>query len=100
MSNNDYSKSFRIRVAKEATNPEMKGMEEYIAKKYGIRVTTVLRWADIYREYGENGLGAKISSPTKKSDRELQLEKENAALREEVEILKKAAAFLAEVGRR
>ena len=100
MSKNHYGKTFRVRVAKEATSPEMQGMEEHIAKKYGIRVGTVLRWAEIYREYGENGLGSKISSPTKKSDRELQLEKENAALREEVAILKKAAAFLAEVGRR
>ena len=95
-----YSKSFRVQVAKEAIKPEMKGMEEHIARKYGIRPSTVVRWAAIYREFGESGLGKKISSPTKKSDRELQLEKENAALREEVEILKKAAAFLAEVGRR
>ena len=100
MSRGIYSKSFRIQVAKEATSPEMKGMEEHIAKKYGVRVDTVQRWADIYREYGENGLGKRISSPHKKSDREAQLEKENAALKEEVAILKKAAAFLAEVGRR
>lgn len=100
MSKNGYSKSFRIQVAKEATDPRMKGMEELIAKKYGVRSSTVVRWAEIYREYGENGLGAKISSPSKKSDKEIQLEKENAELREEVAILKKAAAFLAEVGRR
>lgn len=97
---NGYSKSFRVKVAWEATQPEMKGMEEHIARKYGIRPSTVDRWAAIYREYGENGLGNKISSPTKKSDRELQLEKENAELKEEVAILKKAAAFLAEAGRR
>ena len=95
-----YSKSFRVKVAKEAIQPEMKGMEEHIARKYGIRPTTVERWAAIYREFGESGLGRKISSPTKKSDREIQLEKENAELKEEVAILKKAAAFLAEVGRR
>ena len=96
-----YSKSFRIRVAQEATDPKMQGMEEHIAKKYGVRVKTVLRWAEIYREYGKAGLGRGITNPiTKKSDREIQLEKENAELKEEVAILKKAAAFLAEVGRR
>ena len=100
MSRNVYSKSFRVRVAKEATSPEMKGMEEHIAQKYGIREDTVRRWADIYKEYGEYGLGRRISSLNKKSDREIQLEKENAALKEEVAILKKAAAFLAEVGRK
>lgn len=35
----------------------------------------------------------------KRTDREKELEKENAELREEVEILKKAAAFLANVKR-
>ena len=39
------------------------------------------------------------SKGIRKSNRELELEKENAALREEVEILKKAAAFLANVKR-
>ena len=72
---NGYSKSFRVKVAKEAIQPEMKGMEEHIAKKYGIRPSTVERWTAIYREFGENGLGKKISSPTKKSDKEIQLEK-------------------------
>ena len=95
-----YSKRLRIAVAKEASLPEMKGMEEHIARKYGIKPGTVRRWAAIYQQYGENGLGKHINSPDKKSDREIQLEKENAALREEVEILKKAAAFLADVGRR
>lgn len=97
---NGYSKSFRVKVAKEATQPEMKGMEEYIARKYGLRPSTVEKWAAIYQEFGENGLGKRISSPTKKSDREIQLEKEVAELQEEVAILKKAAAFLAEAGRR
>ena len=95
-----YSKSFRVKVAKEASAPEMKGMEEHIAKKYGLRSGTVSKWAQIYQEYGENALGKGISSANLKSDREIELEKENAALKEEVEILKKAAAFLADVGRR
>ncbi len=100
MGQNQYSKSFRIKVAKEASLPEMKGMEEHIARKYGIKPGTVLKWKQIYQEYGENALGRKIGSPNKKTDRELRLEKENRELREEVEILKKAAAFLAELGRK
>jgi transposase len=94
-----YNKSFRVKVAKEASRSEMKGMEEHIAKKYGLRVSTVLKWKGLYQEYGETALGRNLSSFNKKSDREIELEKENAALREEVEILKKAAAFLANVGR-
>ena len=94
-----YSKSFRIRVAREASDPEMKGMEKHIADKYGIREGTVRRWRQIYEEYGENALGRSINAVKKKTDREISLEKENAELREELEILKKAAAFLANVGR-
>lgn len=99
MGRNHYSKSFRIRVAKEAAQPEMKGMEEHIAEKYGLRVSTVRRWKQIYEEYGENALGRNINSLEKKTDREIALEKELEELKEEVAILKKAAAFLANVGR-
>ena len=94
-----YTKGFRIRVAKEAADPEMKGMEKHVADKYGIRECTVRRWRQIYEEYGENALGRNINAIEKKTDREIELEKENAELREELEILKKAAAFLANVGR-
>ena len=86
-------------MAKEASDPEMKGMEKHIADKYGLRESTVRRWRQIYKEYGENALGRNLSAVEKKSDREIRLEKENAELREELEILKKAAAFLASVGR-
>ena len=74
-------------------------MEKHIADKYGIREHTVRRWRQIYEEYGENALGRNINSLEKKTDREIELEKENEELREELEILKKAAAFLANVGR-
>lgn len=94
-----YTKGFRIRVAKEAAYPEMKGMEKHIADKYGLKESTVRRWRQLYEEYGENALGRNITAIKKKTDREIELEKENAELREELEILKKAAAFLANVGR-
>ena len=90
---NHYSKSFRIRVAKEASDPGMKGMEKHIADKYRLRESTVRKWRQVY------ALGRNISAVEKKTDREIRLEKENAELREELEILKKAAAFLANVGR-
>ena len=94
-----YTKSFRVNVAKEAVRPENKGLEHVIARKYGIRPGTVVKWAQLYEQYGENSLSRGKLTSERKSDRERQLEKENAALREEIEILKKAAAFLAKVGR-
>lgn len=94
-----YTKEFRINVAKEALRPENKGLEHIIAQKYGIKPWTVIKWAQLYEQYGESSLSKGNLTPERKSDRERQLEKENAALREEIEILKKAAAFLAKVGR-
>ena len=94
-----YTKDFRIKIAKEACRPENEGLEHIIAQKYGIRPWTVTKWARLYQQYGENGLSKGYLTGDRKSDRERQLEKENAALREEIEILKKAAAFLAKVGR-
>lgn len=94
-----YSKEFRIQVAKEASEPEMKGMENHIANKYNIKEGTLRRWRQIYEEYGENALGRNITEIEKKTDREIELEKKIKDLEEEVAILKKAAAFLANVGR-
>lgn len=92
-----YKKSFRIKVAKEAAQPSNDGQEQVIAMKYGIKPWTVLHWRDLYLAEGTDGLTkGKLRGP-RKSDRELQLEKEIAALREEIEVLKKAAAFLASV---
>ena len=94
-----YSKGVKIKVAKEAALPSNAGMEHIIARKYGIKPWTVIRWRDAYLENGEDGLSKGHLRGPHKTNRELQLEKENAALREEVEILKKAAAFLANVKR-
>ena len=94
-----YTKEFRVNVAKEAVRPENKGLEHIIAQKYGIKPWTVIKWAQLYEQYGESRLSRGKLTSERKSERERQLEKENAELREEIEILKKAAAFLAKVGR-
>ena len=94
-----YSKAFRIKVAKEASQPEFEGMEHIIAEKYGIKPWTVRKWRSIFLEHGEAGLAKGSLSIRQVSNRERELEKENAELREEIAILKKAAAFLADLRR-
>ena len=79
MARSKYSRGLKIKVAKEAMLPENQGLEHVITEKY-----------HVMKGYTLN----KRSTP-----REVELEKENAQLREEVEILKKAAAFLANVKR-
>ena len=100
MSKSNYSRAFRLMVAKEALLPENKNVEHVIAEKYGIMPWTVIRWREHLAEVGEaEAFRYGFSKWDRRTDREKKLEKENAELREEIEILKKAAAFLASVKR-
>ena len=100
MSRTKYNKEFRLMVAKEALLPENKDLEHVIADKYGIMPWTVIRWREHLAEVGEaEAFRYGFSKWDRRTDREKKLEKENAELREEIEILKKAAAFLASVKR-
>ena len=94
-----YSREFRMQVAKEALLPYNEGLEHVIAEKYKIKPWTVVKWKECYLEQGDEAFRKGFSKRQKKTSREIELEKENAALKEEVEILKKAAAFLAAVKR-
>ena len=96
MSRSKYPKELKLKVAKEAVLSENKGMEHIIAEKYDIMPWTVTRWKNEFLDFGNDAFKKK-NSKSVKSAREVELEKENAKLREEVEILKKAAAFLANV---
>lgn len=95
MSSKSYKKEMKVQVAKEAIRPENTHMEHIIAQKYGIMPWTVKKWKEQYLESGEDAFKRKRGE----SVREIQLEKEVAELKQEVEILKKAAAFLANVKR-
>ena len=100
MSRTNYSREFRLMVAREALLPENKDLEHVIADKYGIMPWTVIRWREHLAEVGEaEAFRYGFSKWDRRTDREKKLEKENAELREEIEILKKAAAFLASVKR-
>lgn len=63
------------------------------AKELGIHITTFYNWIKLYRESSESKKLTKIKPSL---DAEVKrLRKENARLKEEREILKKAAAFFA-----
>ena len=97
MSRINYSKELKMRVAKEALRPENNGLEHVIAAKYGIKASTVVNWLNCYLEYGEDAFKKGYGKAGKKTAREKELEKEVEELKQEVEILKKAAAFLVSV---
>lgn len=64
----------------------------HVARELGIHDTTLGNWVSAYRR--SHG-GQVPEAAGGKSERELQLERENRKLREENEFLKKAAAFFA-----
>ncbi|MGF6377087.1 transposase [Clostridiales Family XIII bacterium PM5-7] len=93
-----YSKEFKIAVAKEAMLPENERAVNVLADKYNVMPWTIERWKKLYQEEGAAAF-SKDAWKKRESQRMKALEKENEALKEEVEILKKAAAFLASVKR-
>ena len=107
MAQRRYTKSFRKRAVEEALKPELEGKEFLVAEKYHIRTSTLLRWKDLYHQYGEMGLANNIQQFRQREstftraqqEREAAKDKEIAELKGEITILKKAAAFLAKMPR-
>lgn len=99
MARKDYTYNFRLQVVQEALKPENRNSISYIAEKYGVHDGALRKWISRYNQYGEEAL--KTNWKTKVKDQRIkELERENAELREEAEILKKAAAFLADAIRK
>ena len=92
-----YDPRFKVHVVEEALMPENKHNSKLIAERYGINPGTLSHWKKLYLQYGEAGLNPKMINALKEQHLR-DLEKENKDLKEEVAILKKAAAFLVEVG--
>lgn len=87
-----YDRQFKIAAVKMASEDNVSVKE--VALELNISVSSLRRWINEYDEYGESafpGHGNALFN----SDYEIKkLQKENAALREENEILKKLQAFL------
>ena len=87
-----YDKQFKVEAVKMAGEGSTSVAE--VAKELGVSAITLRRWINEYDEYGESafpGYGNALFNHTYEIKK---LEKENAALREENEILKKLQAFL------
>ncbi len=94
-----YTQEFKLHLVQEALIPENEHNTKLVAEKYGINPSTLSEWKRKYLKYGEAGLDSKALKQLKEQHYK-DLETENAKLKEENAILKKAAAFLAEVGRK
>lgn len=89
-----YSKEFKleaIRLLNEADQPISE-----IAMQLGVKRTLLYRWRDQMREKGEKAFSNRSGRPTLDQESEIsRLRRENKDLKEERDILKKAAAYFA-----
>ena len=99
MSTKSFTAEFKKHVVEELLLPENRRNASLIAEKYGVNQTTVRTWKRLYQEYGDAAFDPKARKDFEKNKLR-ELEKKVADLEEENEILKKAAAFLADVGRK
>jgi transposase len=89
----EYSKEFKLEAIR-LLNEKEKPVAE-IARELGIKRTLLYRWRDDVNKNGDKAL-KKSGRPKKEEMSELsRLRQENKDLREERDILKKAAAYFA-----
>ena len=89
-----YTKEFKqeaVRLMEESGRPAAE-----IAQELGIRRNQLYKWKEQLQSQGEEAFKGKRGRPKKENQSELTtLRQENERLKEELEILKKAAAYFA-----
>ena len=89
-----YTKEFKleaVRLMKESDKPSAE-----IAAELGIRRNQLYKWKEQLEAKGDDAFPAKRGRPLKENQSEVStLRQENERLKEEVEILKKAAVYFA-----
>ncbi len=89
-----YTKAFKLEAVKLLETSDQTGVE--IARKLGIKRNQLYKWRHEIVSKGEAAAFAGPGRPpVDQSDRVSRLERENAKLKQELEILKKAAAYFA-----
>lgn len=88
----NYTKEFKIQACELVVKNRLKA--KAVADKMGISHIMLYRWMDQYKTYGTDAfVGKGHIRPEEAKLKKLQ--KENEELRQQVEILKKAAAYFA-----
>jgi len=87
---------FSVEFKREAVRLLEQGDKDgaQLARELGIKRNQLYKWKAEIDEYGEAAFPGKGRRPKQESNTDA-LEKENARLREEIEILKKAAVYFA-----
>ncbi len=89
-----HSKEFKIEAVR-LLQEGSKSISE-LAMELGVKRTVIYRWKDQLEKEGENALGRKLGRPRKEDQSEVsKLRQELKEVKEERDILKKAAAYFA-----
>ena len=92
MKRSRYDKQFKLGAVKLAGKSDLSVVE--VAKELSINASSLRRWINEYDEYGESAFPGHGNALFNHAYEIKKLERENATLREENEILKKLRAFL------
>ena len=89
-----YTREFKIEAVRLMAESDRPSSE--LAAELGIRRNQLYKWKEQLENKGDKAFPAKQGRPLKENQNEVvTLRQENDRLREEVEILKKAAAYFA-----
>ena len=89
-----FTKAFKVEAVQLMNESDEPASQ--VAVRLGIRRNQLYKWRDQLEKKGEQAFPNKMGRPPKDQQSELvTLKQENDRLREEVEILKKAAAYFA-----
>lgn len=89
-----YTKEFKVEAIRLMNVSDRPSSE--LAAQLGIRRNQLYKWKDQLEDRGDKAFSNNLGRPRKEDQSELvTLRQENERLKEEVEILKKAAAYFA-----
>lgn len=88
----NYTKEFKVKACELVLQDGVK--VKIVAEKLGINQIMLYRWIDEYKTYGDAAFIGKGNLRPEEAKLK-QLQRENYELKQQVEILKKAAAYFA-----
>lgn len=92
MSRRTYDRQFKLEAVKLIENEQFSVAE--VARELNIHPNSIYRWVGEYEAYGENAFPGHGSAIDNLQHEIRKLQKENADLRMELDLLKKFRAFL------
>lgn len=88
-----YTQEFKRQAVELLETRDRSGMD--VARELGIRQNQLYKWREELTRKGDAAFRGSGRKPASQSDEVTRLKRENTRLKEELEILKKAAAYFA-----